>query len=382
LSEVADPKPLELFKNRSVVVCVGSGGVGKTSVAATLSVAAARQGLAVLALTVDPSRRLAECLGVDRESGQRQALRPEHQRQLGIETGSLHVQLLDAARTWDELVSRLAADDVRERILAHPLYRSLKEHLAGAQEYMAMEKLLSLMTEGGQDLIVLDTPPSRHALDFLTAPERLIDAMETPVTRAFARVVDGSRRFGMDLAARGVASLIRTMSKLTGAGMLEQLASLIAELNHLFGGFRERAERISAAFRDESFAYVLVIRPDRRAVDDAKYFVAALEEQQMRVDALVINRVQPRLDVDLAQLKPQLEALLGSELCAPVVAAAKAQQRMVEVEQDVIRGLDASSGLGGALRIELADTLGGVEGLVQLSRLADELLGSDDGSAG
>jgi anion-transporting ArsA/GET3 family ATPase len=279
----------DLLRSRRVVVCAGAGGVGKTSVAAALGVAAARLGRRVVVLTVDPALRLAQTLGVSRDTDARQPLEGERAAQLGVASGDLSVMMLDAERTWHRLIERTTLDEgTRARVLSHPLYRMLGRYLAGAQEYMAMEKLLSVLDEAGSDLVVLDTPPSRHALDFLRAPERLIAAIDGPVIRALS---DSGRKSGPSVRwlSRGVALMVRTLGRFMGATLLEDLAEILSLLDRSLGGFRERAERVAAAFRDGTFAYVLVSRPQPSRVNDVLHFEAELARQGLAGDALVLN---------------------------------------------------------------------------------------------
>src|SRR5690606_34810405 len=195
VSETGGKAGLQHLFARRVLVCAGPGGVGKTSVAAALSVAAARAGKQVIVLTIDPARRLADSMGVDREQVSRQHVDRGRPVELGITQGSLSVMMLDAGSTLREMIAKLAPDSQSaERITQHPLFNYLADYLAGANEYMAMEKLLSVLQEEQFDLLVLDTPPSRHALDFLDAPTRLTDAIDGPITKAFAKAVSRGGR--------------------------------------------------------------------------------------------------------------------------------------------------------------------------------------------
>src|SRR5690606_3988947 len=200
---------------------------------------------------IDPAKRLADSMGVSRAVSTRQFVELPKQRALGIQSGSLSVMMLDAGQTLRDMVAKLAPNPASaDRIVAHPLFRYLADYLAGANEYMAMEKLLSVLQEEDFDLLVLDTPPSRHALDFLDAPGRLTDAIDGPITKAFAKAVRQGSRLSLDWVAKGAALVLKSIGKLTGAEFLQQLATLIAELNSVFGGFTERARTVAKAFRD------------------------------------------------------------------------------------------------------------------------------------
>jgi anion-transporting ArsA/GET3 family ATPase len=360
-----------LFERR-VIVCAGSGGVGKTSVAAALSVAAARTGKRVLTLTIDPAKRLADSMGVDRNLNTRQFVETEKLRSLGIDDGSLSVMMLDAGKTLRDMVAKLAPNEASaERIVNHPLFRYLGDYLAGANEYMAMEKLLSVLQEEDFDLLVLDTPPSRHALDFLDAPARLTDAIDGPVTRAFTQAVGQGGRWGLGLVAKGAAIVLKSIGKLTGAGLLEQVATLIAELNSIFGGFGDRARTVAAAFREPTFAYVLVTRPALGAIADTCYFGEALAERALTADAIVVNKVhtappEPAPTEELTQK-------LGPDLTARVHEAANILQRRVAREASTIGSLGHIAALAKVTQVHLPAVAGGVSNLEDLSALASVL---------
>ncbi|MBK7586542.1 MAG: ArsA family ATPase [Myxococcales bacterium] len=304
------PSLAPLIDQHRVVLCVGSGGVGKTTVTAALGLAAAERGKRVLCLTIDPAQRLANSLGLSRMTGDEQVVAPELFTRVGLTVpGRLSVMMLDTKRTFDELVTRHASSpEARDRILTNRLYQYVSTNLAGTQEYMAMEKLLSVKRDGGYDLIVLDTPPTSNALDFLDAPERLISALDSAAIRWMMQAFEQSGRFSMNLVAKSVAVVLRGIAKLTGGGFLEQMAAFITDLNDLFGGFRQRASEVAAAFRGPEFAYVLVTTPAPAAVREALFFSDRLVEQGMRRDALVVNRVhrKPRAHPTLEQIKGSL----------------------------------------------------------------------------
>jgi anion-transporting ArsA/GET3 family ATPase len=366
---------LEALFSRRVLVCAGSGGVGKTTVSAALSVAAARSGRRVLTLTIDPSKRLADSLGVEASSAERQFLTPETLRALGIESGEISVMVLDARRTLRELVDQLAPTPAAaQRIHSHPLFVFLSEYLAGTNEYMAMEKLLNVLVTEDFDLLVLDTPPSRHALDFLRAPERLVDAIEGPIMRGMGRAVDEARRFSFDWVTKSAELMVRGLGKLTGTGLLEQVATLISDLNVIFGGFQARAKRVSAAFRDPSFAYLLVTRPSAPAIADTCHFAAALADSGMRADAVIVNGVHPVLDTStITQGLLELAPRLGGPLVQRVRQAAEARRVEVEHEARHMRGLDSVLLDSRVLYLALPVVIGGVPDLPALGELATRL---------
>lgn len=365
---------LHLF-NRRVIVCAGSGGVGKTSVAAATGVAAARTGKRVIVLTIDPARRLADSLGVSRDSSERQYLGSGTQVALGITSGSLSVMMLDAGKTLREMIAKLAPDAASaDRIVQHPLFKYLADYLAGANEYMAMEKLLTVLQDEVFDLLILDTPPSRHALDFLDAPTRLTDAIDGPVTRAFTQAMNQGSRWGFDLVARGAALVLKSLGRLTGAGLLEQLATLIGELNAIFGGFGQRARMVADAFRDPSFAFLLVTRPARAAIDDTLAFGEALRTRSLKVDAVVVNKVHALgEDTGDRDTIDALDRVLGPSLRTRVERAVDARRQQVTEERRFTTLLQANRALSQATHLELPAIAGGVSNVHQLTTLAATL---------
>jgi anion-transporting ArsA/GET3 family ATPase len=282
-----------LLDSRRVVLCVGCGGVGKTTVAAALGLAAARRGKRVLTLTIDPAKRLANSLGFETMTTEEQEVDSAILGGAGVSgTGRLTVMMLDTKRTFDDLVRRFASSaDVRDRILQNRLYRYVSTNLAGTQDYMAMEKLLAMRDDPRFDLVILDTPPTRNAIDFLEAPDRLVEALDGPAIRWFIQAFDKSRKLSLNLVAQSVAMVLRGVGKLTGGGFLEQMAEFITDLNDLFGGFRDRAARVSAAFRSADVGYVMVTSPAPLAIGEIAYFAERLADHGIRGDAFVVNRV-------------------------------------------------------------------------------------------
>jgi anion-transporting ArsA/GET3 family ATPase len=285
-----------LLGTRRVLVVAGAGGVGKTTVAAALALAAAAAGRKVLCLTIDPAKRLADRLGVDAAAGGREQ-RVDNARfeAAGLPVrGELTLVMLDTKGTFDDLVRRHASSpEAAERILHNEFYEYVSTQLAGTQAYMAMEKVLSVSSDPRFDLVVLDTPPTSDALDFLDAPERLIETLDSPALRWLSGAVERSSRSGFNLVARSVALVLRGVARLTGRGFIERLGEFVTEVNELFGGFRERAGRVAEAFRGPEFGYTLVATPRADALDEAAFFAARLERSGMRADALIVNRLRP-----------------------------------------------------------------------------------------
>ena len=336
-----DDRLQRLTATRRVVVCAGAGGVGKTTIAAALSLSAAGRGRRVLCLTIDPARRLADSLGLTLAPGVEAEVAPERLAAVGASTaGSLSVAMLDPKQTFDDLVTRHASSpEAAQKILQNQFYRHVSTSLAGTQSYMAMEKVLSVLKSGRYDLIVLDTPPTSEALDFLDAPERLVEALDSPAMRWLVQAIQPTGGFSMQILARGVAALLRTMGRMTGRGFLEDMAAFVGELNELFGGFKDRASEVSRAFRAPDFGYLLVAAPSGPALEEARFFSERLRKSGLRADALVLNRVHapaaPTPADDIASLLAERGLSLQPEqlLKAQADEQARARTEAPEIEK-------------------------------------------------
>jgi anion-transporting ArsA/GET3 family ATPase len=337
---------VSLLDEHRVFVCAGAGGVGKTTVAAALALLLATRGKRVLCLTVDPARRLADSLGLAFTVAEEQVVEPQLFADAGLAVqGSLTVQMLDTKRTFDELIARHAANaEMRERILANRIYRYVSTGLAGTQSYMAMEKVLAVRKDPRFDVIVLDTPPTSNALDFLDAPHRLIEVIDSPAMRWLVDAFQKSGRLSLNLMARGVAFVLRGLGRLTGRGFLEHVAEFVAELNQLFGGFRERAAEVAAAFRAPEFAYLLVASPAPAAIAEVEFFAARLREQGMQTHAVVSNRVHVAVpevpSAALAEAARRRGVELSAVTLARIAQAAQEERARAHAEQHELAALE------------------------------------------
>jgi anion-transporting ArsA/GET3 family ATPase len=280
-----------------IVVCCGAGGVGKTTTAAALGVRAAeRHGRRTVVLTIDPARRLAQSLGLTELDNT-----PRQVKGIDVEAsgGELQAMMLDMKRTFDEVVQAHTDPARAAEIFANPFYQAMSSTFSGTQEYMAMEKLGQLRSRDEWDLIVVDTPPSRSALDFLDAPARLsrfLDGRMLRLLLAPARV-GGRSMFSLVTASFGVFS--RVVQKILGAQLLTDLSGFVAALDSMFGGFRQRAEETYRILQDRETAFLLVAAPEPDAVREAAYFAERLVQERMPLAGLVLNRVHhTRLDLD------------------------------------------------------------------------------------
>ena len=375
-----------ILQRRRVLVCAGPGGVGKTTTAAALAVLGARSGRKVAALTVDPARRLADSLGIGDPGARAEELAPERWQAPGAQSsgGRLSVMMLDTKRTFDELVERHASSpEARDRILNNRLYEYVSSHLAGAHEYMAMEKLLSVSRDSSFDLIVLDTPPTRDALDFLSAPERLVSALDSSVLGWLGQALHPSKGLSLGLLARGVSRVLGTMGRITGRELLEQLARFIVDLNELFGGFRQRAGAVAQAFRGPGFGFVLVSSPRPAALEESLRLGRQLQLDGMALDSFVVNRMpQPGGDGDRAQIAqalrercpqwpaPAADASLDAILRVAAQQSARARESAQRVEgvRAELRTLSGGRAAELVLLPELPADVQGVSALHELAR--------------
>ena len=282
-----------------IAICCGSGGVGKTTTAAIIAIEGARRGRRAVVVTIDPAKRLANALGLDGLTNEPHVIDtarwdPGNDR---VEGGELSAMMLDTKSTFDGLVTRYAeSDEQAQRILANNFYRNISGALSGTQEYMAMEKLHELYEDGGFDLIVVDTPPSRHALDFLDAPARLLRLLNNPIFR----LLMVPARTGLKIAGAAVQAFIRTVSKVIGAEVVDDIVAFFRSFEGMEEGFRSRAARVVEILGQPETRFVLVTSPRRDAIEEARFFAERIGDHDLSVDALIVNRVHPRFGDELA----------------------------------------------------------------------------------
>ncbi|MFF0489472.1 ArsA family ATPase [Nocardia sp. NPDC004068] len=305
-----------------VVVCCGSGGVGKTTTAAALALRAAEQGRKVVVLTIDPARRLAQSLGVSDLGNKPQRV------QLGPDAkGELHAMMLNMRRTFDEMVLEHTSPEKAEQIFSNPFYQTVASSFGGTQEYMAMEKLGQLAGRREWDLIVVDTPPSRNALDFLDAPKRLGNFLNGRMIRVIMAPGRGVGRFvtgAMSLAVRGVSTVV-------GGQMLKDASLFLQSLESMFGGFQDRAERTYAMLSRPGTHFLVVAAAEPDALREASFFVDRLSSDGMPLAGLVLNRTHPVL----CALSPEHALAAADRLAAD--GAEGAEDSAAELTADVLR---------------------------------------------
>jgi anion-transporting ArsA/GET3 family ATPase len=301
------PPPLDVDaliddRRTRIIVCCGSGGVGKTTTAAALGLRAAERGRNVVVLTVDPARRLAQSMGltsldntprlVPGAGSTAAGAGQEDRRRNGVEgAGTLHAMMLDMKRTFDEIVEAHADPDRAAQILANPFYQSLSSGFSGTQEYMAMEKLGQLRRADEWDLIVVDTPPSRSALDFLDAPQRLGRFLDGRLLRLLVAPAKFGGRAGLRMLNAGFGMVTGIVTKILGGQMLRDVQTFVSAMDTMFGGFRERAEYTYRLLRAPGTAFLVIAAPEPDALREASYFVERLAQEGMPLAGLILNRV-------------------------------------------------------------------------------------------
>jgi len=271
-----------------IIVCCGSGGVGKTTTAAALGLRAAERGRHVVVLTVDPARRLAQSMGLSSLDNTPRPVDGTHAAESG---GSLHAMMLDMKRTFDEIVEGHSDPDRAAQILANPFYQSLSSSFAGTQEYMAMEKLGQLRRADEWDLIVVDTPPSRNALDFLDAPQRLGRFLDGRLIRLLTAPGKVGGRAYLKVFTAGITMVTGVITRIIGVQLLRDVQTFVIALDTMFGGFRERAEDTYRLLQAPGTAFCVIATPEPDALREASYFVERLSSDQMPLAGLIVNRV-------------------------------------------------------------------------------------------
>jgi anion-transporting ArsA/GET3 family ATPase len=298
-----------------IVVCCGSGGVGKTTTSAALAVRAADRGRHVAVLTIDPARRLAQALGLE-ELGNEPGLVAGVPQQAGA--GELHAMMLDMRRTFDEMVQAHSTPDRAEKILANPFYQTISTSFSGTQEYMAMEKLGQLAATEKWDLIVVDTPPSRSALDFLDAPQRMSTFLDGRMIRLLSSPARAGGRSLRKVLGAGFSLFTKAVTTILGGQLLADASAFVQAFDTMFGGFRERATATYALLRSPGTAFVVIAAPEPDALREAAYFVDRLRTEDMPLAGLVLNRTHPVL----APLTATRARDVADELPAAPLAAA------------------------------------------------------------
>jgi anion-transporting ArsA/GET3 family ATPase len=292
-------------KTRVIVTC-GSGGVGKTTTAAALALIGAEAGRRTVVLTIDPARRLAQSMGLTE-------LDNTPREVTGVENGRLFAMMLDMKRTFDDVVLEHSTPERAEQIFANPFYQSLSSSFAGTQEYMAMEKLGQLVAANEWDLIVVDTPPSRSALDFLDAPNRLGRFLDGRMIRLLTAPAKAGGKAYLKVVTVSVGMVARVFTKVIGGDLLNDLSTFVTALESMFGGFRERAQQTYDLLKKPGTAFLVVAAPEPDALREASYFVERLSDDAMPLAGVVVNRTRRVATIDAVEPLTAARAELAAE---------------------------------------------------------------------
>ena len=333
----------EIVAHKEIVVCAGSGGVGKTTAAAAIALQGALDGKKTAVLTIDPAKRLASSLGLEELTNEATKVGKRKFTNAGLDMrGELWALMLDTKTTFDDVVTRYAPSrEQADRIIANRFYRNISATLSGTQEYMAMEKLYELYSDGAYDLIVIDTPPTRHALDFLDAPRRLTDFFESRVLRWFLMPYMKAGGGIFRVANVAATTFLRVVKRIIGGEVLADTAEFFSNLEGMYDGFKERAREVSTLLQSDATSFVIVTSPAKDSVTEATFFAARLNEAGLPFGALVVNRVHPKIG-DGIDVRPSKIAKLTKQggrarLLAKLIDNEEAFMRVVRLEE---RNLD------------------------------------------
>ncbi|HEY8583071.1 MAG TPA: ArsA-related P-loop ATPase, partial [Capillimicrobium sp.] len=334
----------ERIAGKRVLICAGSGGVGKTTTSAALAVGLAAAGQTVAVVTIDPAKRLADSLGLDGLDNEPRRVDPERFAGHGLEMrGQLWAMMLDPKHTFDDLIEQLSPDErSRDEILSNRIYQELSGAVAGSQEFTAIAKLYELDRSGRFDVLVLDTPPSRNALDFLDAPDRLTSFFEGRALRVFLAPTGLAAK----VMGRGTSVVFGVLKRVTGVDLLQDLSVFFRALGGLIDGFRERADGVKALLSDPGTTFLIITSPEREPAAEAVFFAGKLAEAGMPFGALIVNRVTPGdgLDAEPEEVAEELEGRLGEELAGKVAAAYRDARVLAQRDAATIERLRREAG--------------------------------------
>lgn len=365
---------------KRIVIVAGSGGVGKTTTSAALAMGLAARGKRVAVVTIDPAKRLATSLGLEQLDNEPRLVDPSRFAGHGVEMqGELWAMMLDAKRTFDDLIARLAPDaKTRDEVLSNRIYQELSGAVAGSQEFTAIAKLYELDREGGFDVLVLDTPPSRNALDFLDAPDRLTGFLEGRALRVFLAPSGLAAR----VMGRGTSVVFGVLGRVTGVDLLNDLSTFFKALGGLLDGFRERAKGVKKLLADPATTFLIVTSPEREPVEEAIFFRGKLREARMPFGGLIVNRVHVLPEGlspgDADTVGDELAGALGPALAEKVAATVRDAELLAERDTAAIARLRrAVDDPDPVLIPELDDDVHDVDGLALVhAHLAGSIAGS------
>jgi anion-transporting ArsA/GET3 family ATPase len=359
------------LKGKRVCICLGAGGVGKTTTSAALALGLAARGQKVAVVTIDPAARLATALGLERLSGEPSLIERSLLAEQGVECkGELWAMMLDAKGTFDDIVTRLAADErEREQILANPIYRELSSAVAGSQELSAMAKLYELRHERDFDVIVLDTPPSRNAVDFLETPNRLLGFLEGRALKVFL----SPGGFAARVFGRSTGIVFAIFARVTGVDMLSDLSMFFRSLSGILDGFGERTRGVAKLLRDPTTTFMVITSPEPEPAHEAAFLAERLTQTDMARGGLIVNRMHfdGLGDHSVEQVQALLEPDLGERLASRVAHNLADFDVLVQRDRDTVARLSGKLGDGDPILVPHMDE--DIRDLAGLARLAEYL---------
>ena len=368
-----------------ILVCCGSGGVGKTTTSAALALRAAERGRQVVVLTIDPARRLAQALGLEALDNEPHVVPGVGSLRDGDDTGvggpdrgSLSAMMLDMRRTFDEMVHGHAPPERAAKIIENPFYQTISSSFSGTQEYMAMEKLGQLVAAGEWDLIVVDTPPSRSALDFLDAPQRMSTFLDGRMIRLLSSPARAGGRGIRKLVGAGFGLFAKAVGTILGGQMLADASAFVQAFDTMFGGFQERAQKTYALLRSPGTAFLVVAAPEPDALREAAYFTDRLSGEQMPLSGLVLNRTHPVLaPVSVARARSAAENVdgAGSQIAAAVLRLHADRVELAEREEHLLTRFTGAHPSVPVVRVPVI--AGDITDLDGLRRVGDLLAGQE-----
>ncbi len=367
----------ELLEGKRIAICGGPGGVGKTTCAAAVAAGMAQRGLTVAVVTIDPARRLADALGLEQLGNEPRRVDPALFAPHGMELeGELWALMLDSKRTFDGLIEALAPDEqAREDVLSNRIYQQISGAVAGSQEFTAIAKLYELDQEDRFDLIVLDTPPTRNALDFLDAPDRLTGFLQGRAIRMFLRPAG----FGSRMLGAGTGVVFGVLRRVTGVDLLDDLSTFFRSMGGMVDGIAQRGRRVKALLSDPATAFLLVTSLEREPVEETVFFRRRLADQQLPFGGLIVNRVRSAVPGGGAGVEAALEAKLGPDLAGRVAASAHDAATLADADALGLRHLRAE--LGDPPVVVVGQLPGDVHDVEGLAHVCASLFGTADPAA-
>ena len=359
----------QILAGRRICICAGSGGVGKTTTSAALAAGLAARGQRVAVLTIDPAKRLADSLGLEELGNEPRRVDPRLFEHAEIEMrGELWAMMLDAKATFDELVRKHAPDEeTRDRILQNRIYRQISNALAGSQEYMAMEKLFEIHQEGSFDFLVLDTPPSRNALDFLDAPRRLTQFIEGRGMQMFMKPTGLATK----VVGRGSSMAFGVLKRVVGIDLLADLGEFFQAFSGMVDGFRERAKRVNELLADPATSFMIVCGPQGEPIEEAVYFHRKLVEAELPVGGVIVNKVHYETEADLSEngVEEDLRGPLDGDLAARVASNFRDYQALAKRDARNVEHLARELQAKAVIRIPYMDEdIHDLAGLLKIDR--------------